>query len=86
MTSLITGALSKRQICFPKGDAEIEEQFSTQTYSMNDGKVIYSKGNDHIIDAVRCAMLVREEGSDEEDSCFIKMDCMPVLTDPIFEF
>jgi hypothetical protein len=45
--------------------------------------VVYSKGNDHIIDAVRCAMLVREQANldqvGEETVCL-----KPVLTDPVF--
>jgi hypothetical protein len=45
--------------------------------------VIYSKGNDHIIDAVRCAMLIREEGNLDpigEETVSLK----PVFTDPVF--
>ena len=30
---------------------------------MRDGKSIYSKSNDFIIEAARCAMLIREEGN-----------------------
>jgi hypothetical protein len=61
MTSLITGAMQRRQLLFPTDDLEIEDQFTTHTYTLRDGIIIYSKGNDHIIDAVRCAMLIREE-------------------------
>lgn len=41
------------------------------------------KGNDHIIDAVRCAMLVREQANLDqigEETVSLK----PVLTDPVF--
>lgn len=83
MTSLINGALQRRQMILPADDLEIEDQFTTHTYTLSNGNVIYSKGNDHIIDAVRCAMLVREQRSldqvSEETVCVI-----PVLTDPIF--
>jgi hypothetical protein len=45
--------------------------------------LFYSKGNDHIIDSVRCAMLILEEGNlepvDEE-----VVSLKPVLTNPIF--
>ena len=41
----------------------MEDQFTTHTYTLRDGKIVYSKGNDHIVDAVRCAMLAREEGN-----------------------
>ncbi len=58
MTSLISGALQRRQAVLPINDLEIEDQFATHTYTLHDGRVVYSKDNDHIIDAVRCAMLV----------------------------
>ncbi|MCX5771276.1 MAG: hypothetical protein NTZ09_13555, partial [Candidatus Hydrogenedentes bacterium] len=54
MTSLINRALQRREIVFPSSDPEIADQFLTQTYSLNNGAVTYSKGNDHIIDATRC--------------------------------
>lgn len=83
MTSLINGALQRRQMILPSDDLEIEDQFTTHTYTLSNGNVIYSKGNDHIIDAVRCAVLVREQRSldqvSEETVCI-----MPVLTDPVF--
>ncbi len=83
MTTLITGALQRRQIALPTDDSEIEDQFTTHTYTLSGSNVIYSKGNDHIVDAVRCAMLAHEQGSldevTEETVCV-----MPVLTDPIF--
>jgi hypothetical protein len=63
MTSLINGALQRWQLILPSDDLEIEDQFTTHTYTLSNGNVIYSKGNDHIIDAVRCAMLVREQSS-----------------------
>jgi hypothetical protein len=83
MTSLINGALQRKQLIFPADDLEIEDQFTTHTYTLRDGKIIYSKGNDHVIDAVRCAMLIRELGDMEstaEETVFLK----PVLTAPIF--
>ncbi|CAM2066735.1 Terminase family protein [Sulfidibacter corallicola] len=83
MTSLISGALQRRQLIFPSDDSDIEDEFSTHTYSLRDGKIIYSKGNDHIVDAVRCAMLARERGNLEEvheETVSIR----PVYTDPVF--
>lgn len=65
MTSLINGALQRREIAFPIDDREIEDQFLTQTYSLNNGIIVYSKGNDHIIDATRCAVLAREKTRDQ---------------------
>ncbi len=83
MTSLINGAMQRKQFIFPAEDLEVEDQFTTHTYTLRDGKIIYSKGNDHIVDAVRCAMLVREEGNLDpigEETVSLK----PVLTDPVF--
>lgn len=83
MTSLISGALQRRQMTLPADDLEIEDQFTTHTYTLSNGNIIYSKGNDHIIDAVRCAMLAHEQGTldqvTEETVCLT-----PVLTAPIF--
>ena len=83
MTSLINGAMQRKQFIFPAEDLEVEGQFTTHTYTLRDGKIIYSKGNDHIVDAVRCAMIVREEGNLDpigEEMVSLK----PVLTDPVF--
>ena len=83
MTSLISGAMQRKQIILPSEDLEIEDQFTTHTYTLRDGKVIYSKGNDHIVDAMRCAILVREEGNLDpigEETVSLK----PVLTNPVF--
>lgn len=83
MTSLINSALQRKQLIFPVEDPEIEDQFTTHTYTLRDGRIIYSKGNDHIIDAVRCAMLMREEGNIEElESETVYLN--PVTTDPVF--
>ena len=83
MTSLINGALQRRQLVFPAEDLEIEDQFITHTYTLRDGKIIYSKGNDHIIDAVRCAMLAHEEGNLDQAGEEV-VSLKPVFTDPVF--
>ena len=83
MTSLINGALQRRQLLLPVDDSEIEDQFTTQTYTLAGGNIIYSKGNDHIIDAVRCAMLAREQGKLDEVRAE-NVNLTPVLTEPIF--
>jgi len=83
MTTLINGAFQRKQLVLPVDDSEIEDQFTTQTYTLSNGNVIYSKGNDHIIDAVRCAVLIREQGKLDqvrEETVFLA----PVLTDPVF--
>jgi hypothetical protein len=86
MTTLIAKHLHGKKLLFPIHDAVIEDQFTTHTYTLKNGRVIYSKGNDHIIDAVRCAMLVREkkqrlEGMMNSEVWDIPV---PVATDPIF--
>jgi len=83
MTSLINEALQHRQIVFPAKDLELEDQFATHTYTLRDGRVIYSKGNDHIIDTVRCALLARGQVNLDqigEETVFLQ----PVLTDSVF--
>ncbi|MBI5789188.1 MAG: hypothetical protein HZA78_10075, partial [Candidatus Schekmanbacteria bacterium] len=85
MTSLITGSLQRRELVLPIDDVDIESQFSTHTYVMTNGRVQYSKGNDHIIDAVRCALLIREQFRDDNVwGQTITEIPIPVLTDPIF--
>jgi len=84
MTSLINGALQRRALVLPVDDSEIEDQFTTQTYTLNGGNVVYSKGNDHIIDAVRCAMLARERGKLDEGR-EENVSLVPLVTDPVFE-
>ena len=83
MTSLVNRALQRRELQLPAGDVEIEDEFTTHTYTLSNGNVVYSKGNDHIVDAVRCAMLVRDQERldrlDEVVPCL-----MPLMTDPVF--
>ena len=92
MTSLINGRLAARTILFPAGevDPDWEDQFCTQTYSQNQaGRLVYSKGNDHIIDSTRCAVLRKERerlkqlGDDGlgAEAEFV----MPLVTDQIFD-
>jgi len=83
MTSLIAEALQRRQLVFPIKDLEIEDQFTTHTYTLHDGRIVYSKGNDHIIAAVRCAMLARKQSVlnqvGEET-----VSLVPLTTAPVF--
>ena len=83
MTSLINRGLQRRELLLPSNDLEIEDQFTTHTYTLANGKVIYSKGNDHIVDAVRCAMLVRDQERLDEVQV-ITPRVHPVMTDPVF--
>ncbi len=83
MTSLIAGALQRRELIMPAEDSDIEDQFTTHTYTMQNGRIVYSKGNDHIIDAVRCAVLARQEMEDPP----LQMKTVTfraLITDPVF--
>ncbi|HOF87395.1 MAG TPA: hypothetical protein PLZ36_04710 [Armatimonadota bacterium] len=84
MTSMINGLLLRRELRFPKGDLELQDQFTTHTYTLTNNAVVYSKGHDHIIDAVRCAVLVRELGRLDPGGSMAVPPWTPVLTDPIF--
>ncbi|MFA7331037.1 MAG: hypothetical protein WC326_08195 [Candidatus Delongbacteria bacterium] len=91
MTSLINGRLAARTLLFPAVDVDPDwdNQFTTQTYSQNQGgRLIYSKGNDHIIDSTRCAVLRKErellkqlvDDGSTSDAEFV----MPLVTDNVF--
>jgi hypothetical protein len=59
MTELIERRMHERTVVWPKL-ADREEQYVAHTYRIGPtGEVLYSKGNDHIIDADRCAVLRR---------------------------
>ena len=83
MTSLINRGFQRHELLLPDKDVEIDDQFTTHTYTLANGKVIYSKGNDHIVDAVRCAMLVRDQERLDAVEVIVPM-VTPVATDPIF--
>jgi hypothetical protein len=83
MTSLINGALQRRQLVLPAEDSEVEDQFTTHTYTLHNGIVVYSKGNDHVVDAVRCALLAHEQGKLDQGNQEI-ISLTPLVTDPIF--
>ena len=91
MTSLINGRLAARTILFPVGevDPDWEDQFCTQTYSQNQGgRLVYSKGNDHIIDSTRCAVLRKERELLKQlvdDGTLGEAEfVMPIVTDSVF--
>ena len=59
MTQLIEERMRERTLVFPKL-TERDEQYVSHTYRIGpSGQIIYEKGNDHIIDADRCALLCR---------------------------
>jgi hypothetical protein len=56
MTDLIARRMSERTIVFPRL-AERETQYANHTYRVGaSGGIVYEKGNDHLIDADRCAL------------------------------
>ena len=85
MTAVINKALNAGKLKLPKGDPEIEDQLCGQTYVMNNGKIIYSKGDDHCVDAMRCALLRRAQEIDPQyDPVEIVVNVRPVrLTIPL---
>lgn len=57
MTELIQRRMAERSLVFPSLP-DREGQYAGHTYTVNaQGQIIYEKGNDHIIDADRCAVL-----------------------------
>ena len=87
MTMLINQALSARRLSIPKNDPDIEDQLCTQTYALTERRIVYSKGNDHIVDAMRCALLRRAQEVDPTyDPVEIVVNVVPVFTKPIFEY
>ena len=58
MTDLLEHHLADRSLVLPRSP-EREGQYASHTYAVGAaGNVVYEKGNDHIIDADRCAVLV----------------------------
>jgi len=85
MTALINRALAKRKAIFPIDDIDIENEFTTHTYTLQNGRVVYSKGNDHIVDSTRCAFLRREvEKLDGLDPHYEEVYVAPMATNAIF--
>ncbi|MDR1657603.1 MAG: hypothetical protein LBT47_08620 [Deltaproteobacteria bacterium] len=83
MTSIIAGALQRLLLVFPIEDLDIEAQFATHTYTLHNGRIVYSKGNDHVIDALRCAMLAREQSVLNQVGVET-VSLVPLTTDPVF--
>jgi len=77
MTLLINRQLNARKIKIPISDKEVEDQLCTHTYTLGQKGIIYKKGHDHIVDAIRCMMLAR---SMELDPQPVKQIEMPDLT------
>ena len=86
MTALINEALNAGTLRLPKEDHEVEDQLCTHTYTLGDRRIVYHKGNDHVVDALRCALLRRaQEKGSAYDPVEIKVDWLPMvhLTRPL---
>lgn len=74
MTAEINHALGANRLRIPMEDPEVESQLLGQTYLLSDRGIVYSKGNDHIVDAMRCALLRRAQETDAQyDPVFINL-------------
>ena len=66
MTELLQRRMHEKTIRFPP-IADRESQYASHTYAVGSlGQIVYEKGNDHIIDADRCAVLRDYRDSMEE--------------------
>lgn len=66
MTELLQRRLAERTLVFPP-IPDRESQYASHTYSVNSaGQIVYEKGNDHLIDADRCAILRHYLDTQEE--------------------
>jgi hypothetical protein len=59
MTELLQRRMAERSIVFPHLP-ERESQYAAHSYRVgHHGRIVYEKGNDHVIDADRCAVFAR---------------------------
>ncbi len=74
-TDLMNLALSQKQLVLYDEDLEMQDQLSGHTYRLSgEHRITYTKGNDHIVDSLRCLFMARwdhaggvaEVGSAEE--------------------
>lgn len=67
-TEMLQRMMSSRSILFPRS-LDRENQYANHTYYVNaQGLCVYSKGNDHIIDADRCAVFARWTDANDMNS------------------
>ncbi len=59
MTEILQRRMAEGSIVFPRLP-DREAQYASHTYRVGDsGRIVYEKGDDHIIDADRCVVLRR---------------------------
>ena len=85
MTTAINKVLNEGKLRLPKDDPEFEDQLCGQTYMVSNGRIIYSKGSDHLVDSMRTALLRRAQEIDPQyDPVEIRVNVHPVaLTRPL---
>ena len=66
-TDLLNDRLRERRIHLPDSDTEFEDQLIGQTYSVGSSRIVYSKGNDHINDALRTMVLAHWMATESPD-------------------
>lgn len=82
---LINGALQRWQIVsrWTTWRSRAISRRTPTPRTLHDGRVGYSKGNDHITDAVRCAILATKQANlDQIGEEAVSLT--PVLTDQVF--
>jgi hypothetical protein len=68
MTEIIQRALAERSLVFPP-IADRESEYAAHTYHTGPGgRITYEKGNDHLIDADRCALLAHHQHTGAVDA------------------
>lgn len=77
MTELIARRMAEHTLRFP-GSPEREAQYAGHSYTVGPaGQILYEKGNDHIIDADRCALLAHYQDTRVDGKPYIPL--MPQL-------
>lgn len=70
MTELIERRMADRTLVFPRLP-DRETQYASHTYTVgSNGRILYDKGNDHIIDADRCAVLAHYLDTHRDTAAF----------------
>ncbi len=68
MTELLVRRIAEKTMVFPRLDIR-ESQYAGHTYTLGaNGRIVYEKGDDHLIDADRCAVLCHHLDTREESS------------------
>nr|AUN37031.1 hypothetical protein [uncultured bacterium] len=79
MTELLVQRMNERTIIFPHLP-DRESQYAAHTYEVGaHGQILYQKGNDHLIDADRCALLAHYQHTNEEPPAHHQHNLPPIL-------